>query len=178
MKHQPKLNNIIFSYGSNMCEKELTKYNNKLTTPDKIHFNLLDIGILRNYKFVYKNICEKTMYAKIKSAKATITPSKNKKVYGTVIEMSDELFKIIVKKEGLHKNIYRIETHSIQSLVSDKTYKSNVFIMNEELSPPINKCKSTISKNPSIAYETKIVNAAKFYNFPSNYINKYLLSNR
>ena len=170
---------IIFSYGSNMCEKELIKYKNRLKTPKGHHFNLLDIGVLPNYKFAYKNICEKTNNPKIKSAKATIIPTKNRKVYGTIIELSDELFKLILKKEGVYKNYYQMETLNIQSLISNKTYNATVFIMNKDnYIPTTSACNLKITKLPSVAYETKIVNAAKFYNFPHSYINKYLMSNR
>ena len=174
---------IIFSYGSNMCEKELMKYKNQLKSTKTQHFNLLDIGILPNYKFAYKNICEKTNNPKIKSAKATIIPTKNRKVYGTIIELSDDLFKLIVKKEGVYKNYYQTETLNIESLISNKTYNATVFIMNKDnyisasASSPAS-CNLKISNLPSVAYETKIVNAAKFYNFPYSYINKYLMSNR
>ena len=174
---------IIFSYGSNMCEKELIKYKNRLKTPKAQHFNLLDIGVLPNYKFAYKNICQTPNHTRIKSAKATIIPTNNRKVYGTIVELSDELFKLIVKKEGVYKNIYRMETLNIQSLISDKTYSATVFIMNKEnyiptTSASASACNLKISKLPSVAYETKIVNAAKFYNFPHSYINKYLICNR
>ena len=72
-----------------------------------------------------------------------------------------------------------IETLNIQSLISNKTYNATVFIMNKDnYIPTASTCNLKITKLPSVAYETKIVNAAKFYNFPHSYINKYLMSNR
>jgi len=157
---------IIFSYGSNMSEKELNKYKNKLKNPNKIHFELLDVCVLKNHKFSYENTC----YPKVKKIKATVVPTKNRKVYGTAVEVSDELFNLILKKEGVLRNVYRVEIHPIHSLFSNKKYKAKVFVMNETASPS--------SGYPSMAYEKTIVNAAKYHNFPSRYINKYLKVSR
>jgi len=174
--NQPKLNHIIFCYGSNMSEYEMLKYNNRLKDNKSKHFELLDIGILDNYKFSYRNICLPTATPKIKSAKATIIPNKKTKVYGSIVKLSNELFNIIVKKEGIHKNYYTLEVLKIRSFVSNKTYQASVFIMNSYISST--KCNLNISKNPSKRYENKIVNSARFYNFPETYINNYLMVNR
>ena len=59
--NNPELNHIIFCYGSNMCEYEMLKYSNRLKNNKTNHFELLDIGVLDNYKFVYRNICLPTI---------------------------------------------------------------------------------------------------------------------
>lgn len=172
--NNPELNHIIFCYGSNMCEYEMLKYSNRLKNNKTNHFELLDIGVLDNYKFVYRNICLPTSNPKIKSSKATIIPNKKTCVYGTIVKLSNELFNLIVKKEGIHKNYYIMKMLKIKSLISNTTYDATVFIMNKNVSS--NQCNLNISKYPSKKYENKIVKSAQFYNFPQTYINKYLIS--
>lgn len=169
-------NNIIFCYGSNMSSLELMKYNNKLKNNKIKQYELLDFGILNNYKFAYKNICLTAKYPKIKTAKATIIPDKKSCVYGTIVKMTDEMFELIIKKEGVYNNYYKKQQFKIKSLICDNVYDATVFIMNPSISS--SNCKLNISTLPSKNYENKIVKASIFYNFPLNYIKKYLMVDR
>ena len=126
-----------------------------------------------NYKFAYKNICLTSKYPKIKTAKATIIPDKKSCVYGTIVKMTDEMFELIIKKEGVYNNYYKKQQFKIKSLICDNVYDATVFIMNPSISS--SNCKLNISTLPSKNYENKIVKASIFYNFPLNYIKKYFL---
>ena len=179
---------LLFSYGSNMSTNELTKHARKISktpnTPHK-HFNVLDIGYLPKHQFHYLPLYTKSSKPIIKTAKATVikTPSNQpSKVYGTITQVSLELYKTIVKKEGVHHNYYKPVTKVITSLVTKKKYKATLFVMTDNY---VNKAKQQCihrtpndgilpSILPSIRYENTLVNAAKDYNFPNTYINTYL----
>lgn len=183
---------LLFSYGSNMSNNELTKYARKISNTTNEHFNVLDIGYLPKHQFHYLPLYTKSSNRIIKTAKSTVinTPStfnpstsvQPPKVYGTITQVSPELYKIIVKKEGVHHNYYKPVTKVITSLVTKKRYKAIVFVMTDTY---INKAKQRCINRtpndgilpsilPSIRYENLIVNAAKDYNFPNTYINTYL----
>lgn len=178
---------LLFSYGSNMSTNELTKYARKISkTPNK-HFNVLDIGYLPKHQFHYLPLYTKTSNPIIKTAKATVikTPStsnQHTKVYGTITQVSFELYKTILKKEGVYKNYYKPVTKVITSLVTKKRYKATLFVMTDTYkNKAIEQCIHRTPNDgilpsilPSIRYENTLVNAAKDYNFPSKYINTYL----
>lgn len=181
---------LLFSYGSNMSTKELTKHARKISNQPNKHFNVLDIGYLPKHQFHYLPLYTKTSKPIIKTAKATVikiptstsTSKPMSKVYGTITQVSLELYKTIVKKEGVHHNYYKPVTKVITSLVTKKKYKATLFVMTDTY---VNKAKKQCihrtpndgilpSILPSIRYENTLVNVAKDYNFPNTYINTYL----
>ena len=182
-KHnQPTLPITIFSYGSNMSNKELLKYGKKLTnTNPSQHFTNLDIGYLPNHTFAYLPLKTKTNNPTLRTAKATILKStyhkqKNNKVYGTIAQVSKELYQLILKKEGVYKNYYTSITKTITSMISNEKYKAVVFVMTDHYIEKAITDKTTPPHLllPSKHYENLIVKAAEAYNFPGNYINTYL----
>jgi hypothetical protein len=194
----------IFSYGSNMSNKELIKYSKKLTNTNPYqHFTILDTGYLPNHTFAYLPLKTKTNNPTLRTAKATILKStyhkqKNNKVYGTIAQVSKELYRLILKKEGVYKNYYTLKTKTITSLISKEKYKAVVFVMtdyyikkaiasetttqniqtttqNIQTTPNMKHQKyDTPSHLPSKQYENRIVKSAEAYKFPKNYINTYL----
>jgi hypothetical protein len=186
---------LLFSYGSNMSIKELMKYNNKLHN-DKLHnksnnktdnqsvnFNVLDIGYLPNHKFYYLPLYTNCSNRTLKTAKATIIKNNNKsRVYGTITEVTPELYKLILKKEGVNKKYYKPVIKTVISRVTKKKYKVVTFVMTEKYETIA--IKNSITRKlsdkiipsilPSNKYRTLIVKAAKFYNFPKKYIDTYL----
>lgn len=173
---------LIFSYGSNMCNNELSKYSKKIITPDnRTHFTVLDVGYLPKHTFVYYPLYVKTNNPTLKTAKATIiketsanksTSNANAKVYGTITEVSPELYQLILTKEGIYKNYYKPVVKVITSLASKEKYKAITFVMTNKYK---NKLPiSSISPYPSELYESMIVKAAVHYQFPKKYINTYL----
>jgi len=172
----------IFSYGSN-------------TNPYQ-HFTILDTGYLPNHTFAYLPLKTKTNNPTLRTAKATILKStyhkqKNNKVYGTIAQVSKELYRLILKKEGVYKNYYTLKTKTITSLISKEKYKAVVFVMtdyyikkaiasetttqNIQTTPNMKHQKyDTPSHLPSKQYENRIVKSAEAYKFPKNYINTYL----
>lgn len=186
---------LLFSYGSNMSEKELNKYNKKVndstnqsnSTQTK-HYQVLDVGYLSNHEFKYLPLYTKSKNPILKSAKATIiqlrpnpNTSKTPKVYGTIVQVSPKMYKLIVKKEGVNKKYYTPQTKIITSLISKTKYKTTVFVMTDKYK---NKALEIIKTQPSPAsipsqypskrYENLLVKAATKYNLPSHYINNYL----
>jgi hypothetical protein len=187
MNNASKLKHIIFSYGSNMLNHELVKYcnlinkNNCNNTMHSGFYEVLDIGILSKYRFAYKNMCMHSPYKLVKTAKATIIPDKNAKVYGTITRVSSELFQLIVKKEGIVKpqqcSHYKMKTLKVRSATQDKSYNAVTFIMLNPVTD-LNTCEYKLYKNPTLTYEKKVVDAAKWYKFPIDYIETYLIQNK
>ncbi len=187
MNDSSKLKHIIFSYGSNMLTRELIKYCNLINksnctnTRHSDFYEVLDIGVLNNYKFAYKNLCVYPPYKIVKTAKANITPDKNAKVYGTIARVSTELFKLIVKKEGIvtprKYSHYKMKTVKVRAVTQNKSYNAITFVMRNPVTD-LNTCKYKLYKNPTVVYEKKIVDAAKWYKLPTEYIEKYLIINR
>ena len=199
MNDDTKLSHIIFSYGSNMLNKELNKYcadiNTKSTRHNdptrhkqENHYEVLDIGILSKYKFAYRNMCIPANHLNsipiVTTAKATIIPDNRAKVYGTITRVSPELFNLIVTKEGVRDSPkyshYKMKTLKVRSATQNKTYTATTFIMTNPVTTtrtqtPTNICHYKLSKQPTIEYRKKIVDAAKWYRFPIQYINDYLI---
>lgn len=198
MNDNTKLSHIIFSYGSNMLNKELNKYcahipqsthHNHSTPHNKEnHYEVLDIGILSKYKFAYRNMCIPANHLNsipmVTTAKATIIPDNRAKVYGIITRVSPELFNLIVTKEGVRdspKNShYKMKTLKVRSATQNKTYTATTFIMINPVTTtrtqaPTNICHYKLSKQPTVEYRKKIVDAAKWYRFPTQYINDYLI---
>lgn len=173
---------LLFSYGSNMSIKELMKYNNKINNRS-VNFNVLDIGYLPNHKFYYLPLYTNGSNPTLKTAKATIIKDNDKsKVYGTITEVTPELCKLILKKEGVNKKYYKPVIKTIISRLTKKKYKAVTFVMTEKYETIAikNSVDRKLSDNkipsmlPSNSYRTLIVEAAKFYNFPKKYIDTYL----
>ena len=198
MNDNTKLSHIIFSYGSNMLNKELNKYcahipqsthhNNSTPHNKENHYEVLDIGILSKYKFAYRNMCIPANHLNsipmVTTAKATIIPDNRAKVYGIITRVSPELFNLIVTKEGVRdspKNShYKMKTLKVRSATQNKTYTATTFIMINPVTTtrtqaPTNICHYKLSKQPTVEYRKKIVDAAKWYRFPTQYINDYLI---
>lgn len=204
MSHNTKLRHIIFSYGSNMLDKELNKYcadikppstshNHPIHHHQENHYEVLDIGILSKYKFAYRNMCIPANHLNsipmVTTAKATIIPDNGAKVYGTITRVSPELFNLIVTKEGVRdspkKSHYKMKTLKVRSATQNKTYTATTFIMINPVTPTkthtrthTNICHYKLYKQPTIEYRKKIVNAAKWYKFPTQYINDYLIKHK
>ena len=181
-----KLNHLLFSYGSNMLNRELDKHCNYINRNIKgcnrsKHYEVLDIGILSKYKFAYKNMCiPKTTDGNIPivtTAKATIIKDKAASVYGTITRVSDPLYNLIVKKEGIRDSSkishYKMKTLKVRSATQNKTYTATTFVMKDPVTNT-NLCKYKLFNKPTTIYQKKIVDAAKWYNLPSEYINQYL----
>tara|TARA_B100000925_G_scaffold17905_3_gene12420 strand:- start:2704 stop:3249 length:546 start_codon:yes stop_codon:yes gene_type:complete len=178
-----------------MLDKELNKYCADIKPPStphnkENHYEVLDIGILSKYKFAYRNMCIPTDHLNsipmVTTAKATIIPDNSAKVYGTITRVSPELFNLIVTKEGVRdshkKSHYKMKTLKVRSATQNKTYTATTFIMINPVTPtkththtPTNICHYKLSKQPTVEYRKKIVNAAKWYRFPAQYINDYLI---
>ena len=193
MNDNTKLSHIIFSYGSNMLNKELNKYCAHI--PESTHHNqenhyeILDIGILSKYKFAYKNMCIPTNHSNsipiVTTAKATIIPDNRAKVYGIIARVSPELFNLIITKEGVRdspkKSYYKMKTLHVRSATQNKTYTATTFIMINPVTTTTthtNNCHYKLSKQPTVEYRKKIVDAAKWYKFPIQYINGYLIKHK
>ena len=170
---------FIFSYGSNMSNGELLKYNKKINNNKNILFEVIDIGCISNYEFKYMPLYTKSSNKKLKTAKATIIPANNNKrskVYGTITKVSSELFKALVKKEGVYKKYYKTQTKSITSCYTKNKYKCVMFVMTDQYlnRTPTLDIHPSVKPHPSKRYENLILEAALHYNFPNNYIKKYL----
>ena len=91
----------------------------------------------------------------------------NSKVYGLIIQIKKNCFKLD-KKEGVEKGLYyKHKNLIVNQCDTNKKYKCFSYIM----------CSDKILDydNPSKKYRNRIISGAKIINLPNNYINNRIL---
>lgn len=124
---------------------------------NRCHDNkLIGVAILEGYKFVYDGYSSSR-----KGAVANIIEDTSEKVFGVLYEISENDEKKLDKCEGYPKayNKKEVEVEDLKG----KKYKALVYLREPR----------EIGK-PSYEYETTIITAAKKFEFPKEYINKFL----
>ena len=145
-----------FAYGSNMNIFELKKY---LCKND---FKIIGSGYLENYIFTYRTFNNRKL-----SAKANIEKRMNSKVYGLIIQIKKNCFKLD-KKEGVEKGLYyKHKNLIVKHCDTNKKYKCFSYIM----------CCDKILEynNPSKKYRNRILSGAKMIILPNKYITNRIL---
>ena len=141
-----------FIYGSNLYENQLTDRLND----QKDNYFIMQRCSLSGYKFAYNKLSTKDNTAK-----------------GNLIEMIDEV------TEGVAILLLE-ETFNSFVEINEKGYEKKLVKLNLSSNPEIKfdgyTCISNnlTNANPSIDYQTKVINGAKERGLPEKYILKYL----
>jgi len=147
-----------FAYGSNMDKDYLDQWCRDHNHPI-IEFLDIRPAILEDYKLCFNYYSEKTWQA----GAANIIFEENSKVYGLLIRLDEKDKYIIRKKEG-YPNYYS------EIPVTVKTFDNE--IVNDVLTYKVVKGREKSEHQPPTKYYMGlIINNAKKYGFPIDYIN-------